>query len=312
MNIDDKISVSFVIIAYNSHNYLISCLKSIEDVIPEDLNYETIVFDNCSPERDIEKIQADFKDTKFIFNPVNLGFSKANNLCVEASKSTIICFLNPDTVVTQDFVSPIVKYIISAPKAGACGPMLLYKDNSYQPSTGFKMGFLSELFESLMFINIYRKIKAHVYLKKNFNKHPVAVGWVSAACLIIRRSAFEVAGGFSNEYFLNYEDIDLCKKLDDKGYRNYFFPNLKCIHFDHGSFAKNYELLVFSRYSSRLQYAKTHYSAIKRYSIRCINVFGIILRLALVNFIYSGEEKKQRMNGYIKSLKLYLNFIPYR
>lgn len=238
----------------------------------------------------------------------NLGFAKANNLAAKQSESEYLCFLNPDTLVKQDFFTPIIDFINSHPEAGACAPALEYEDGSYQSSAGDTMGLWYEFLEATMLINFSRK-----RLRKRINASetsgtPLNVGWVSGACMIIKRDVFESVGGFTEDYFLNYEDIDLCKKLSDAGYRNYIFPQLSCIHLDHRSFESNYELLVYSRYESRLVYSSLHYGAIARFTSRLIHISGLLLRIVLVNFRFQGREKKGRRTGYFRSLKLYIGF----
>lgn len=242
----------------------------------------------------------------FLTPSANLGFAKANNLAAKQSESEYLCFLNPDTLVKQDFFTPIIDFINLHPDAGACAPALEYEDGSYQSSAGDTMGLWYEFLEATMLINISRK-RMHKRIKAaEASGGPLTVGWVSAACMLIKREVFESVGGFTEKYFLNYEDIDLCKKLTDAGYKNYIFPPLKCVHLDHKSFDSNYELLVYSRYESRLVYASLHYGIAAKITARLLHIGGLLLRIMLVNLQFHGNEKIGRRKGYFKSLKLYL------
>ena len=106
--------------------------------------------------------------------------------------------------------------------------MLLNNDFSYQCSTGFPMGIFYEFLEAGFLISLVRKA-AYILSYKNLS-HPVKTGWVSAACMLIKKDFFNRIGKFDESYFMNYEDIDLCKRASDKGYEIYYFPNLRCIH----------------------------------------------------------------------------------
>ncbi len=300
-------SIDIIIINYNVTDKLISCLESFKKSVFKS-DYSIRVIDNNSSSASGFNLSELYPDVNYIQLNSNLGFAKANNIGAKRSDSEFLCFLNPDTIVTEDFITPILNYIEENPLAGACAPMLLYEDNTYQSSAGFRMGFWFEFLEASFLLSFFRKFDKKKFLKLQESTFPVKTGWVSGACMIVRRTVFESVGGFSNDYFLNYEDIDLCKKIEDAGYNNYYFPYHKCIHLDHKSFDKNYELLVFSRYQSKLIYAKLHYNFFIALLIRIIHTAGLLLRLVFVNFFYSNLERKTRFSGYLKSLKLYISF----
>lgn len=295
--------LSVIIVNYNVAGDVDICLSSISRVL-KGIDYEIIVIDNNSTDRDIEKVSEKHKGIRFEFLKDNIGFGAANNYGAGISRGEYILLLNPDTIVTEDFINPIIDFIEKNNEAGACGPMLKYPDGRYQYSCGPQMGLLYETAEALMFIKLFRYIFRRFYLNR-YADNPVKVGWLSAACMIIKKDVFTKTGGFDKDYFLNYEDIDLCRKINEMGLENYYFPAYSCIHSDHSSQKKNYEVLVFSRYQSRRIFSRKYYGFFKRLCINMIHLSGIILRLAVTGIMYKNTERKQRMKGYIKSLKLY-------
>ncbi len=297
-------TLSIVIVHYNTPVELIKCLRSVTQYLG-DINFEVIVVDNCSVDRTIENFKIEFPWVGFYFMKENLGYAKANNFAVNKSTGDFILLLNPDTELIEDCISPMLKFLEDNPAAGACGPMLVYKDGRFQNSCGGRMGIFYEIAEALMFINLYRRIWRMNKINLKNNLHPVKVGWLSGACILVNRKLYEEVGGFSNKYFLNYEDIDLCARIEEKFFLNYYFPNLRCIHLDQTSQKKNYEGLVFTRYQSRLIYAKFHYNTVLSVFVRLIHIVGILLRLALVNFIYRNSERSERYAGYKRAFKLY-------
>ena len=300
-------NLDIIIVNYNTADNVLHCIDSFKKN-KRHIKSNIIIVDNNSTDESIKNNNFYSREVKFLSLNANLGFAKANNIGVQNSDTEYICFLNPDTIVLEDFITPIIDYIKSNDNAGACAPMLVYENNSYQASSGFSMGFFYEFMEAFMLIGIYRKIKEMSYKKKAKANKPIKVGWVSAACLVIKKSVFNKVGGFTEDFFLNYEDIDLCKKLENHGFENYYFPHLKCVHLDHKSFDKNYELLVYSRYQSRLIYSKLHYNMFLSLIVRFMHILGLLLRLIFVNVSYSGTERIGRKNGYKKSMSLYLNF----
>jgi GT2 family glycosyltransferase len=298
--------VSIIIVNYNVANEVRFCLKSIYKYFDK-IDYEVIVVDNNSSDRTIETVGKEFPNVRFELLTENLGYSKANNYASQISKYDFLLFLNPDTVVIEDFLSPIIEFVNSNKNVGACGPMLLYKDMSFQNSTGRKLGYIYEAAEALMLINYYRKILNLLNRHKFKIQNSFQVYWMSGACLFIKKDVFIKAKGFNAEYFLNYEDIDLCNKINLMGYKNYYFPYLKCIHLDQTSQKRDFERFTLSRYESRLIYSRNNYSDFKAFLIRIIHILGLFLRLIFVKFVYKEDEKLQRFRGYKKSLKLYLS-----
>lgn len=300
-------SVDIIIVNYNVTNELKNCIDSINKHMLN-LPVKVIVVDNNSPDKTFSELINIFPNVKFFCLDENIGYSGANNLGVSKSNSDYILFLNPDTVIIEDILSPIIEFIEMNSNTGACGPMLLNDDLSYQNSSGNAMGILYETAEAFMVINIYRKIDRIIKRKKLNSRKPFEIGWVSGACMLVNRSIIEQLGGFCEEYFLNYEDINLCRRIQEIGYKNYYFPYLKCVHLNQKSQKQDYEALVYSRYKSRLVYSKNQYNFIERILVRFIHVLGLSLRLVFVNILYSQMDKKQRRRGYMKSLLLYLNF----
>ena len=296
--------INIVIVSFNSSAALTNSINSVKRNITREV-VDFRIIDNNSTKDQIGVLLKSHQNVNVEFLDTNLGFAKANNLAAAECDSEYICFLNPDTLVNQDFFSPIIRFIESNPIAGACAPRLVYSDGSYQNSAGNNMGLWYEFLEATMLIALVRRIQRVRIESRADSGKPLRVGWVSAACMIIKRSVFEQVGGFSEEYFLNYEDIDLCRKLENSGYHNFLFTDLECVHLDHKSFDSNYELLVYSRYESRLAYAKLHYTPFISLIVRFIHIFGLIARFIPSLFIFSENERSARIKGYMKSLKLY-------
>jgi O-antigen biosynthesis protein len=300
-----KISTSFIVVNYNVTQELRNCLYSIYEIVKGD--FEVIVVDNNSPDRDIESFKDLFPYVKFHYLTTNLGFAQANNYAADYALGEYLVFLNPDTILIDDFISPIISFSKEHSLVGACGPVLLNKDKSFQDSTGIELGYIYELSEAFMLIRFLRKIY-NIWFYFKINQHdPFEIKWLSAACLLISKKIFYDVGKFNSEFFLNYEDIDLCQRVRELGFRNICFPDLKCIHLDQKSQTKDLTNFVVNRYRGRLVYAKYHYNFIKRIIIRYLHIIGIIVRILISKLFYKGTEYLNRTEGYKISLKLYLN-----
>jgi GT2 family glycosyltransferase len=300
-------SLTVLIVNYESKISLEKCVKSFNKYLSLD-NIKIIIVDNNSSDNVFDGIFDSVANVDIIILNDNLGFAKANNYVASRITSKYILFLNPDTILFENCILPIIDFMEMHPEAGACGPVLLNKDLSYQTSTGFKMGLLFEIAEAFFFMHLLRIIQKQIYFRKRNILQPIKVSWLSGAFMLIRKNVFEDVGGFDEDYFLNYEDIDLCKKLEEKGYFNYYFPNLKCVHTGLSSQSKDFQRLVINRYQSRLLYARKHYNFLARLFIRIIHIIGLILRLCLIFFSNRSIENIQRMEGYRKSFEMYFKF----
>jgi GT2 family glycosyltransferase len=298
-------NISIIIVNYNTSEYLINCIDSIIN-FTKAVGYEIIVVDNNSDELNIKNLPLRFPVVRFFFLKKNIGFSAACNYGASQSHSDFLAFVNPDIVLTSNVFYSICINMTQNLGLGVCAPMLISPDYSYQNSTGSKMGFFFEFLEAFWLIGFYRKLQKIAYRGKFKVSKPIKVSWVSGAFMVVRREIFEKVNAFDEDYFLNYEDIDLCSKIEKTGFKNYFYPDLKCIHVGSVSQRKNFESLVLNRYKSRLTYSKKHYSPVGRIGVRCMHAVGLFLRIAVLYFKQKNVENKQRLSGYEKSLMIYL------
>jgi GT2 family glycosyltransferase len=300
-----NIKTTIIIVNYNVTEEIRDSLNSIFTFIKHE--FEVIVVDNNSPDRNIESLKYLFPDVKFHFLRENLGFAKANNYAVNYSVGEYLVFLNPDTILIEDFITPIKSYMEKHPIAGVCGPVLLNKDKSFQNSTGIELGYIYEIAEAFMLIGVLRKIY-NIWFRNKVNQHvPFEIKWLSGACMVVPKKVFCESGEFNSEFFLNYEDIDFCQRVRESGFKIISFPDLRCIHLDQKSQTKDLTKYIINRYQGRLVYSNYHYKYFKRIVIRLLHIAGIIIRILVTGVYYSGIESSDRAEGYKKSLELYLH-----
>jgi hypothetical protein len=239
--------------------------------VPPKKNMEIVTVDNNSSDGSPDLVNNRFPDVKLIRNKKNLGFARASNLGIRASAGEFVLFLNIDTDVNVQALNILLDEIRGNPSIGAVGPALLSGQKTYQVSFGKRIDFFSEFIQK-GFFNLY-------YAKKLKSDNKIRdVGWLSAACLLVRRKALEEAGCFDENYFLYFEDIDLCYKLRQAGWTLRFCPQAQIIHIGgtSTSLVKN---------SSRYHYRK---SQIYFYRKNNSWLSQILLRIYLwLNFTFS-------------------------
>ena len=297
--------LSVIIVNYNSTALLINCISGIKKYFKPE--YEIIVVDNNTPGFNKSEIQNLNPVIKVIALNENLGFGKANNLAAEKAVYPYLLLLNPDTEINSDFSPDILSFMRKNPEAGACGPVLYHTDGKIQYSAGIESGISMEILEAFFLINHFRKRFFKSIFKDGLTGKPTEVNWISAACLVIKKNLFSELNGFDPDFFMNYEDIDLCARLKYKGFKNYIFPGLKCTHFDQAVQKRDYRKMVSGRYLSKMIYFKKHFSVPAKMFVILIHILGLFFKLLFVNILYSKEEKTERSKGYRDSLSLSFN-----
>jgi hypothetical protein len=214
--------LSVILVNFNDKAHLGDCLSSLEKGI-SGLAAEVILVDNNSQDGSLELVRTSFPRVRLIQNAENIGYAKANNIGIKASRGDFILFLNTDTVVPPEALPSLLTLMRGKPELGAIGPALVHENKRFQVSFGRKVSFFAEILQKFILNPYYKKALNH-------SSKPREVGWLSGACLFAGRPALEDAGLFDENFFLYFEDIDLCVRMREKGWRLVFFPGVKVIH----------------------------------------------------------------------------------
>jgi GT2 family glycosyltransferase len=215
-----------------------------------------VIVDNGSTDGSVEYLSLQFPSLKIISLKSNQGFGYANNVGAKEASGEHFLFLNNDTTITSDFITPLVRILENIPDAGIVGPKLLNNDGSFQLSFGD--------FPSLMNEWKTRRLQLKHLIPKNVindgNNLGVKVDWVSGAALMIRRSLFEKIGGFDENFFMYFEDSDLCFRAKKAGFSIYWFSDACLIHHKGKSYTSENKKVSEEYRKSQLHYYKIHRS----------------------------------------------------
>ncbi|MDR3681228.1 MAG: glycosyltransferase [Flavipsychrobacter sp.] len=276
--------LSVIIVNYNVKYFLEVCLHSVSRAA-KGIAAEIIVVDNNSKDDSCNMVKTQFPDVVLLENKDNQGFSKANNQAVAIARGEYILFLNPDTVMPEDFFTQTLGYMDAHPKAGALGPRLIDGKGQFAPDAKksfptlqvalFKTIGINKLFSKSPYFNKYYAV--HV------GEHEIApVEVLSGCCMLVRSSVIaEVGGAFDEDYFMYCEDVDLSYRIQKAGYENVYYPPATLIHYKGESTRKATLSYVRIFNEALIIFVKKHYSK-KQASLYLlfINV-GIVLRAVL-------------------------------
>jgi len=254
--------LSVIIVSYQVKYFLEQCLFSVEKALQGIGDTEIIVVDNHSQDGTVEYLQPKFPTVKFLVQAENLGFGRANNLALDQAKGKYILFLNPDTILPEDFFRICLPFMDKTPAIGAVGVRMVDGSGRFlkesrrgfpTPWTSFcKLSGLTALFP-------HSRLLAHYYLGHLPEKqtHPAPI--LSGACMCISREVLERAGAFDERFFMYAEDIDLSYRIEQKGFTNYYIADTSILHFKGESTRKD-RRYVRLFYGAMVQFRQKHFT----------------------------------------------------
>lgn len=253
--------LSVVIVNYNVEHFLEQCLFSVYRAM-QGIDCEVFVVDNNSVDGSLKMLASKFPEVKVIANKDNVGFAKANNQAIRISTGEYVLLLNPDTVVEDDTFSKTVAFMDSHPDAGGLGVKMVDGKGQFLPESKrglptpmtafYKIFGLSKLFPHSKRFSQY-----HLgYLPDN-ETNPVDI--LAGAFMLLRRETLDKCGLLDETFFMYGEDIDLSYRITLAGYKNYYFPETRIIHYKGESTKKTTVNYVLVFYKAMEIFAKKHF-----------------------------------------------------
>lgn len=228
--------VSVIIVHYQVKDLLKSCILSIQKYF-QGIDYEIIVVDNNSPDSAWKNLIGQFPEVNFIVLEKNFGFSKANNIGVQAAKGEYVYILNPDTEIEGNYFPEILDFADHQQKFGALGLRMHNKQGIFLPESKRSVPALINSFEKL-FTKLSNNSKT--YYRNDVDEFGIAeVEVMTGANLLIKKSVYEEVGGFDERYFMYGEDIDLCYTILRAGYKNFYYGKYSILHYKGESTVKD-------------------------------------------------------------------------
>ena len=303
---------SIIIVNYNLSDEVQDCINSLVK-ITKDVEFEIILIDNHSEDESILKIAEEFSNNtslsfKFIRAEKNIGFGNACNLATKHSKGELLFFLNPDTIIEENILMKVnerlEKYSLNRNQS------VLGLNVSNQKLFDFSAGIFPNYFIEFLNIFFLGRFAEAVYIKMKsiFSGNKILrLHWVMGSALIIGREEFLKIGGFDPNFFLYFEEMDLCKRAINNGLSVMYFADIRVDHIGSVSAKKNYYFFTKMFYKGKLLFLKKHYSNLQFY------IFGRLFFFQVINqiiFLYLLKLKKsEKSYDKIRAFREILNHI---
>lgn len=222
----ENIKLSIIIVNWNTNQFLKKVLSSIEKYSPKE-SYEIIVIDNGSNDGSSIMVSSEFPKVKLIREKSNKGFAFAVNIGLNESEAEYYLLLNSDCELCEDIFEKLISVMEINKKIGIVSPTLVYPDGSIQ-SIGEPLITSWITFKNqILFVKSPLLMKFKKYPKEEYRQ----VGFVSGACMLIRKDVIRAVGYFREDFFIYGEDVDFCYRANKSGWLVVCCMNLKIIHY---------------------------------------------------------------------------------
>jgi GT2 family glycosyltransferase len=228
-----KPDLNVIIVSWNTRQLLQQCLTSVFNE-PTGLNLEVFVFDNASSDGTVAMVRDLFPQVRLFANDSNIGFAAANNRILPLCQSKTILLLNSDTVVKRDALSILHGFLKDHREVGAVSAKLLHPFGKLSILECGRLPTLRTVFNHYFFLarlfpHLHFCEGVYLYAGKH-DREPRRVQWISGACLMMRREAYEQTGGLTERWFMYGEDVEWCARLSQHGWKIFHVPSAEIEH----------------------------------------------------------------------------------
>lgn len=282
--------VSIIIVNFKSWKHLENCLASIEKIDQTIVSFEVIVVDNCSNDGVLPDFKKNYSSIQFIENSGNNGFSNGCNLGAKNANGTFFMFLNPDTIINENSILLMLKLAKKNDDYGIVSCQTINKKGKSENQV--------RIFPKLMtlfgaFRAIYKLVnKSKIESDFNSSKDIVFPDWVSGSLIFMNKKWFDKVKYWNEDYWMYFEDVDLCKRVSEKGGRIVITRGANIIHNHGGASRINVKTAVITKSEvliSKHVYVKNNFKGIGKYISQIFLVFQNLvtyLLLAIIGLIF--------------------------
>jgi N-acetylglucosaminyl-diphospho-decaprenol L-rhamnosyltransferase len=273
------VELSIIIVSWNVADLLSACLDSLNRHAHPSM--EIIVVDSASLDNTPELVRRRYPQVKLLAQAENVGFSRGNNIGLKAAQGRYLLLLNPDTEVIGDSLTQMTAYLDAHPEVGILGAHTLNSDGSHQSTRRRFPTLAVGLFESTWLQGYAPKsVLDRYYVRDLPDDGTYEVDWVQGSALMARREVYEQIGGLDEGFVMYSEELDLCKRAKQAGWRVVYLGSARITH--HGG--KSSEQAVARRHihfqQSKLRYFRKYHGALAAQALRLFLLASYGLQLA--------------------------------
>jgi GT2 family glycosyltransferase len=274
--------LSIVIVSYKGWERLTKCLEALDSFTGKNFTTEVIIVDNRSDDETIIKIEEKFPKFRFIYNQVNGGYSNGCNLGSKSAAGEFLLILNPDTVASESEVEKLLNIAKQNPSYGVVSCRQINEKGKESIASG-------QFPHMLNLTGLQRALFGSRKPEAGSQKPGIAFpDWISGSVVLMRKEIFREINGFDEDFWMYYEDVDLCRRVRNISLKVAFCGNITIEHNHGGSSRINLKTASLTKtevHISRHLYISKHKSGLEKICIQTFLVINNLISGGLMAFL---------------------------
>jgi len=308
----EHIHISIIIVNYKSWKHLRNCLESLQ-FQSKAFTFEIVVVDNQSNDGKLETFRQEFSHVHFVENSGNNGFANGCNVGAKNAQGDYLLFLNPDTLANQEAILRMWGFAKKNHTVGIVSCLQKKSNGGYEKSI--------RIFPS--FFTLFGLTRA-IYKAFNKNKFQsedqiLYTNWVSGSVVFISKEWLSQIGGWNEDYWMYYEDMDLCKRVHLSNGKVALLTSVEVIHNHGGASRINFETTSLTKTQvliSRHVYVQNHFKGLERFASQLLLVLNnLVIKLLLATlgiFLFFVPKMRLEQHIFAKIFRYYLQSLRRR
>jgi GT2 family glycosyltransferase len=250
--------IAVAVVSYNTRDLLDRCVRSALAEGPASV----VVVDNASSDGSAEHIRTHHPDVTVVANAHNVGYGAAANQALRHATAPLVLLLNADTELQAGCLAALAAFCSAEPRAGIVAPAIVNRTGEREPSVFPLPGSMAWLVENAPLAAVARRVPAlrdrSVSLRELTTPQPVP--WVMGCALLLRSDCMREVGGFDEDFFMYFEEVDLCHRVAEAGWRVFFTPDATVMHVGGASTSQVRTEMLVHHFRSTMRYYHRHHA----------------------------------------------------
>jgi N-acetylglucosaminyl-diphospho-decaprenol L-rhamnosyltransferase len=271
-------TLSYCVVNTNGREFLLACLEAIERTAPADLEREVLVLDNASDDGSADAVRALGREIRLIVLDRRTGKATNDSTLLREARGRYCLLLNEDSELRPGAVEALIEALESDPRAVVAGAQLLDSDGHEVPCA-WRFPGVGTALAGALFLHRWLTVQSKGSQTKE-------VDWVQSSAMLVRREAAAGLGYLDSDFFVYYDECDLCKRLGDAGWRTLYVPAARAVHHDQLATDLGAGLpRIVEFHRNRDLYMRKHGSAVAAFAVRFLTAWAYALRALAALFL---------------------------
>jgi N-acetylglucosaminyl-diphospho-decaprenol L-rhamnosyltransferase len=271
-------TLSYCVVNTNGREFLLACLEAIERTVPADLEREVLLLDNASDDGSVDAVRALGRDIRLIELDRRTGKATNDSTLLREARGRYCLLLNEDSELRPGAVEALIEALEADPTAAVAGAQLLDSEGREVPCA-WRFPGVGTALAGALFLHRWLTVQSK-------GSETRRVDWVQSSAMLVRREAAAGVGYLDSDFFVYYDECDLCKRLADAGWRTLYVPGARAVHHDQLATDLGAGLpRIVEFHRNRDLYMRRHDSAPAAFAVRLLTAWAYAVRALAALFL---------------------------